>query len=143
MAAKGGLYAVCQALYAAPVQVVFGRPGTDLEDDIVAIGDTRADLVHSGQVEQRREEITVTFSSYRGGGEEAQQTVTDRVYAMKDALVAALRADGTMGGTALSAQVREVDLTEVSDPDLMALGRVSELRVTVVVVAAARWAMVS
>ncbi len=91
MAAKGGLYAVCQALYAAPVQVVFGRPGTDLEDDIVAIGDTRADLVHSGQVEQRREEITVTFSSYRGGGEEAQQTVTDRVYAMKDALVAAPR----------------------------------------------------
>jgi len=143
MAAKDGLFAVCQALYAAPVQVVFGRPGTDLEDDIVAIGDTRTDLVHAGQVEQRRDEITVTFSSYRGGGEEAQQTVTDRVYALKDALVAALRADGTMGGTVLSAQVREADLAEVSDPDLMALGRVAELRVTVVAVAGARWAMAS
>ena len=143
MAAKDALFAVCQTLFPAPIQVVFGRPGTDLEDDIVAVGDTRVDYVRAGQVEQRREEVTVTFSAYRGGGEEVQQTVTDRVYALKDSLVSALRADGTMGGAVLSTRLTEADLAEVSDPDLMALGRVAELRATIIAVAGARWVLAS
>lgn len=135
-AVKAALFTLCQSLYPVPIQVAYGHPGTDLESDIVSVG-----AVHSTQeiatmttARNREEMITVdvVFSCFAGGGAEVQQAVTERCYTLCALLENYLQTtDYTLAGTARLARVTGADLIESDDPDLLALGRLSELTATV------------
>ncbi len=133
---KAALYTVCQGLYAAPIQVAYGHPGTDLEADIVSVGAVRAtqEIATMSTMRNREESIfvDVIFSCFAGGGAEVQQTVTERTYTLCALLENHLQTtDYTLSGTARLARVISADLIESDDPDLLALGRLSELTATV------------
>ncbi len=135
-AVKAALFAVCQSLYAAPIQVAYGHPGTDLESDIVSVGSVRATQEIATMSTQRNREETVSvdviYSCFSGGGPEVQQTVTERAYALCALLENYLQTtDYTLSGTARLARVTGADLFESEDADLLALGRLSELTATV------------
>lgn len=138
-AVKAALYTLCSSLYAAPVQVAYGHPGTDLEPDIVSIGAVRStqDIVTMTPIRPREESllVDVIFSCYRGGGSESQQTVTERAYALLAQLENYLQTtDYTLAGTARLARVVSHELVESDDPDLLALGRIAEITAQVSVV---------
>ncbi len=138
---KAALLTVCQSLYAQPIQVAYGHPGTDLEDDIVSIQGARSsqDIATLATTRPREEtvDIDVVFSCFRGGGPEVQQVATERAYALLGLLEDYLKTtDYTLSGTARLARVTSHDLMESDDPDLLALGRISE--VTAVVTAQVR-----
>ena len=133
---KAALYALCQTLYPAPIQVAYGHPGTDLESDIVSVGAVRATQEIATMSPQRNREETLTvdviFSCFTGGGTESQQTVTERAYALCALLENYLQTtDYTLSGTARLARVTGADLYESDDAELLALGRLSELTATV------------
>ena len=135
-AVKAALYALCQTLYPAPIQVAYGHPGTDLESDIVSVGAVRATQEIATMSPQRNREETLTvdviFSCFTGGGTESQQTVTERAYALCALLENYLQTtDYTLSGTARLARVTGADLYESDDAELLALGRLSELTATV------------
>ncbi len=135
-AAKAAVYAACASLFSDPVQVVYGHPGTNQEDDIVAVRGVRSlqDVATMGTGRAREEtlEIEVVFSCYRGGGEEAQQVATERAYALLGLLEDHLQTtDYTLGGVVRLARVTESTLAESDDPDVLAMGRVAEIAATV------------
>jgi len=135
-AVKAALFALCQTLYPAPIQVAYGHPGTDLESDIVSVGSVRATQKIATMSPQRNREETISvdvvFSSFAGGGPEVQQTVTERAYALCALLENYLQTtDYTLSGTARLARVTGADLYESDDAELLALGRLSELTATV------------
>jgi len=133
---KAALFSALQAAYTAPVQVCYGHPGTDLENDIVSVGNVRSvqDVATMSSSRAREEvlEIDVTVSCYAGGGTEAQQPVTERAYVLAATLEDYLKGSGySIGGTCRLARVVSHDLAESEDPEILALGRVAELTVTV------------
>lgn len=133
---KAALFAQLGSLYSSPVQVCFGHPGTYLADDIVSVAGVRSRQDVSTMSPQRtREEeldVDVVFSSYRGGGPEVQQVVTERAYALLALLEDYLKTtDYTLGGTVRLARVTSHDLAESDDPDVLAAGRVAEITATV------------
>jgi len=135
-AVKAALFTLCQTLYPVPIQVAYGHPGTDLESDIVSVGSVRAtqEIATMSTMRNREELITVDviFSCFAGGGTEVQQTVTERCYTLCALLENYLQTtDYTLAGTARLARVTGADLIESDDPDLLALGRLSELTATV------------
>lgn len=135
-AVKAALYARCQALYADPVQVCYGHPGTDQEDDIVSVAGARSTQDVATMTPNRpREEsldVDVVFSVYRGGGPESQQVATERAYALLALLEDYLKTtDYTLAGTVRLARVTSHVLAESDDPDVLAQGRVSEITATV------------
>ena len=135
---KAALLTVCQNLYAQPVQVAYGHPGTDLEDDIVSVAGARStqELATLATTRPREEtlEVDVVFSCFRGGGPESQQVATERAYALLGQLEDHLKTtDYTLSGTARLARVTSHDLVESDDPDLLALGRISEITAVVTV----------
>ena len=133
---KAALFTVCQTLYPVPIQVAYGHPGTDLESDIVSVGSVRATQeIATMSTMRNREEVIfvdVIFSCFAGGGTEVQQGVTERAYTLCALLEDHLQTtDYTLSGTARLARVTGADLIESDDPDLLALGRLSELTATV------------
>jgi hypothetical protein len=135
-AVKAALFALCQTLYPAPIQVSYGHPGTDLESDIVSVAAVRATQEVATMSPQRNREETISvdvvFSCFAGGGPEVQQTVTERAYALCALLENYLQTtDYTLSGTARLARVTGADLYESDDAELLALGRLSELTATV------------
>jgi len=135
-AVKAALFTLCQTLYPVPIQVAYGHPGTDLESDIVSVGAVRAiqEIATMSTMRNREETVTVDviFSCFAGGGAETQQTVTERCYSLCALLENYLQAtDYTLAGTARLARVTGAELIESDDPDLLSLGRLSELTATV------------
>ena len=133
---KLALLAELEALYAAPVQVVYGPPGPDQEDDIVCVGNARSNQDLATMSPQRRREETldvdVIVSCYRGGGTESQQSVTERAYALLADLEDHLQGAGyDLGGVVRLARVTSHELVEAADPDVLAKGRVSEITAVV------------
>lgn len=133
---KLALLAELEALYSAPVQVVYGPPGPDQEDDIVCVGNARSSQDLATMSPQRRREetldIDVIVSCYRGGGIESQQPVTERAYALLADLEDHLQGAGyDLGGVVRLARVTSHELVEAADPDVLAKGRVSEITATV------------
>lgn len=137
---KAAVYAACQSLYAAPVQVAYGHPGLTQEQDIVSVGRTTStqDFVTFG-ARAREETVTVEviFSCYRGGGPEVEQVVEERAYSLLGMLEDHLRdTDPTLGGVVRWSQLTSIDCQGATDPDVLAAGRCSE--VTAVFTAHAR-----
>lgn len=129
---KAALFAACQSLYAAPVQVSYGHPGTDVEADVVSVAGVRSaqDVATMTTSRTREETLTldVIFSSYVGGGPESQQTATERAYALLALLENYLQTtDYTLGGTCRLARMIDHTLAEPDDPDVLAAGRVAEI----------------
>jgi len=111
----------------------------DLESDIVCVaGVSSQQDVATMSPQRNREEtilVDVVFSCFAGGGPEVQQTVTERAYALCALLENYLQTtDYTLSGTARLARVTAATLVESEDPDLLALGRLSEITATVTVV---------
>ncbi len=119
---KAALVTELAVLFPAPTTVAYGPPGNYLDDEVVSV----TDVVSSSEVatlspNRTREEtldVTVIFSVTNGGGYEAQQTVTERAYAMVADLENYLKVtDPTVGGTVRgNAGVVAHDMTE-SAPD--------------------------
>lgn len=133
---KLALLAELDALYSAPVQVVYGPPGPEQEDDIVCVGNARSSQELATMSPQRRREETVDVdvivSCYRGGGTESQQPVTERAYALLADLEDHLQGAGyDLGGAVRLARVTSHELVEAAEPDVLAKGRVSEITATV------------
>lgn len=133
---KVALLAELQSLYTAPVQVVYGPPGTDQEDDIVCVGNARSTQDLATMSPQRRREETldvdVIVSCFRGGGIESQQPVTERAYELLAELEDHLQGAGyDLGGTVRLARVTSHELVEAADPEILVKGRVSEITATV------------
>lgn len=133
---KAALLADLQALYTAPVQVVYGPPGPDQEDDIVCVGNARSNQDLATMSPQRKREETVDVdiivSCYRGGGTESQRPVTERAYALLALLENHLQGTGyDLSGAVRLARVTSHELVEAADPDVLAKGRVSEITAVV------------
>lgn len=136
---KAALLTACQSLYSAPVQVCYGHPGIDIEDDIVSVANARStqDLATMGTTRRREETIAVDviFSCFRGGGPEIQQTVTERAYELLGLLEDYLQGSGyTLSGAVRLARITSHELSESEDPEILAMGRVSEIAAVVTAV---------
>ena len=83
------LFTRLQALYPA-VQVVYGDPGTNVENDVISIGTVQSSVqpVNLSPNRPREEQlnIDVLFSCFTGGGPEAQFPSTQRAYTYLAAL---------------------------------------------------------
>lgn len=83
---RAGLFAALGTLFPAPTLVIYGPPGEDQENEIVAVMGSKTPITRPTMGTSRsREEITETeivFDVYQGGGPEVMQTVTERAYAM-------------------------------------------------------------
>lgn len=134
-AMKSALLAACKGLYAAPVLVCMGHPGTNLPDDIVSVGNVTSslDIGPLGTARTREEhlEVEVTFSVFRGGAD--QEPVTTRAYDLLAMLEAYLTDVGvasssqlSLGGSVRRAWVSGHVLAE-STADTTAQGRVAEI----------------
>ena len=131
-AVKAALVTALTSAFGTTVQVNYGPPGSAQSDDIIAVLDVRVTEVVATMGNRSREEtleIDVVVSSYRGGGTEIQQTVTERAYAVLAALETYLKTtDPSIGGTVRSnAGVIRHDMNE----DSFATGRVTEIAATV------------
>ena len=133
---KAALFAACQSIYTAPVEVSYGQPGTDQEVDVVMVGNIRIQAVSPtlGTARRREEtlDVEVTFWCYIGGGAEAQQPVTERAYVLQGLLEEYLRNGNNifLAGSVRECLLISSDLTE-SGPDELAQGRTAELVATV------------
>ncbi len=132
---KAALYAACQSLYAAPVQVAFGHPGLALEDDIVSVGRvwSSQEAATMGTGRSREEELwcDVTFSSYRGGGPEAEVIASDAAFALLGELETYCRlTDTTLGGVMRWTTLLDLSCEGSTDPEVLATGRVVEIVAT-------------
>lgn len=132
---KAALFSACQSLYAAPVQVTYDNPGTDLEPDIVAVGRVwgRQTAATMGTPRSRDEETwcDVTFSCYRGGGPEADQTAMEAAFSLLATLETYVRlTDTTLAGAVRLTELADYSATSSDDPDVLASGRVVDLVAT-------------
>ena len=131
---KAALYTACVAAFSpATVQVCYGKPGVEpWADDAVALLDVDATQVAAPMGTRAREEtftLTVLCSSYRGGGDEAQQTATEAAYGLLATLEGLLRTDPMVTGTARKAEVVGHLLAE----DVYAQGRVAKVAAAIAV----------
>ena len=82
-AAKAALVTACRALWPDPFVVFYGPCGIDEPDDYAEILDITMDEVAEGArmspLRRRWHDFTITgrITTYRGGAEEVQQTVTE------------------------------------------------------------------
>lgn len=125
-AAKAALVAVCRTLWPEPVHVTYGPVGTNEPDDNVEILDVS---FTEGQprlapLRKRWHEFTITgrISTFRGGGEEAQQTATEAGLDMLAELADYLQDSGTSPSTQTSlgnvvqwARLASFEMTEESE----------------------------
>lgn len=101
---KAALFTAAKLLYVAPIQVVYGHPGTDQENDIVSFGRVSSvqDFATMTPNRTREELLTcdVVFSCYRGGGGiTAEQVAAEQTYALLGQLEYYTRfTDTTLGG---------------------------------------------
>jgi len=133
---KAALYTVCHSLYAAPIQVAYGHPGLDQQDDIVSLGRTTSTQAPStfGTTRSREETVTceITFSCYRGGGSEMEQVVTERCFSLLGQLEDYIRTtDITLGGVCRWCILSDTQCDGVSDPDILQQGRLIEVVATI------------
>lgn len=132
---KAALYAACQSLYPAPVQVAYGHPGLTQEDDIVSVGRTTSNLDVATYSPNRSREETITcevvFSCYRGGGPEMEQVVEERAYQLLGLLEDYVRTtDITVGGAVRWCMLSNVECDGATDPDILQAGRCIDLTAT-------------
>jgi len=136
---KAALVAALTTAYAADslVRVFYGHPGPARFDDMVAVMGVTSEQQHGpmGGTRPREEtlRVTVVLSCYTGGGTEVQQTVTERAFALLGSMETALRTDPTLAGTCRWAQIESYESVEVTDPDIIETGRVTEIFATVLV----------
>jgi hypothetical protein len=117
------------------VQITFGHPGVQLNDDIVAFGKVTSDqeVAALGPTRPREETLTleVLFSIYRVGGPEQEQICSDRGYELLGQLENYVRAiDTTVGGTVRDCFLTGHESDGASDPLVIAKGRAIEILAT-------------
>lgn len=119
------------------VLVCYGHPGYGMQpDDIVSVGDVDATTTVGPMSTARRRdetlEISLVLSCFRAGGIEAQVPVTERAYGLLSAIYEALRVDPTVGGTCRGdAQIVAHTMREADAPEILDMGRVTEIVATV------------
>lgn len=142
---RDALLATLTAAFAADelVQVSDGHPGPTPSPDIVALMSTTTDQEPGplGPARSREETLTATVivSSYLGGGAEVQTLVNKRALAIKSAVVAAIRADVSLGGAVRTCGVvgseLDMDIAYAQNPydagDPIPIGRVTEISVQI------------
>lgn len=139
-AAKAALVSVCRILWPEPVHVTYGPVGTNEPDDNVEILDVAFTEAEARQSPQRRRwhEFTITgrISTFRGGGEEAQQAASEDALDMLDQLADYLQDAGvsgstqtSLGGTVEWARLSAFDLAEEEED--IEYGRQAYLEFTV------------
>jgi hypothetical protein len=86
---KAALFTELETLFPDPIQVAYGDPGSDVQNQIVSVGTMRADLAMANMgrrpLRSRDEtlQIDVLFSVFSGGVDiEAQQLATEAAYAL-------------------------------------------------------------
>lgn len=153
--ALDGLYALCQSTYAAsvapgdgtPVYVSYGQPGQYEPQSIVAVMDVQGSQVTrptlgTNRSRELQADMTVMFSVYTPGGNEAHKTSLDAVAVLIRLLEESIRLSPAekLGGACYDSWVSAVQSivgTVVYDPDSVAAGapaptgRVVEATVTV------------
>lgn len=122
-AVRSGFHSLAESLWpeGSEVQVCLGIPGASLWDDIVSIGDTsmEADFATLSTNRSREETIRqdVLISSWRAGGPEMEQVVTDRAYELLGLIENHLRkTDPTLDGVALWCFLTNVEFTSTTTP---------------------------
>ena len=124
------------------VLVTYGMPWNEDAQDLVAVTGARTTPKNGGvgpmgprRVHDEVIEVTVTFSSFRGGGNEVTQTASEACWAMVTQLEEALRADPLLGlGPSAVFAMRFTEgeeLPEEDTPDVITKGRVSTIEVTI------------
>lgn len=128
--AKAALVALLTGLF-PDAQVTYGLPGTYEQPDLVVVGNARAESTQDvmGTRRPRREDATIeiTFSCFRAGGPEAQQTATEAAFAMLGTFADYFRAQGaeTLSGACDRASVGSYELAEEEDPEVLEKGRLA------------------
>lgn len=127
-AVKAALVAACQSLWPDPFVVFYGPVGIDEPDDYAEILDVTFDegAPLMGTPRRRWHAFTITgrLTTYRGGGEEVQQAVTEAALDYLGELADYLQDPGTvpstrtnLGGTVHWARLSSFALTE-EDEDI-------------------------
>lgn len=135
---KAALVAMMETAFASDsqVHVSYGHPGRPEEDDIAAAMGVWSEqewaaMRVGGASREETLMLSVSLSSFVGGGPEAQQTATERAYALLNTLETALRADPTIGGTVRLAGVQSHEMLEATDPEVLSRGRVTDISVLI------------
>lgn len=127
-AVKAALVTACQTLWTDPFVVFYGPVGVDEPNDYAEILDVTFDegAPRLASLRRRWHDFTVTgrLTTYRGGGEEVQQTVTEAALTYLGQLADYLQDSGTvpsvktnLGGTVQWARLSSFSLTE-EDEDI-------------------------
>lgn len=106
----------------AETQVLDGPPGTDLENHGIAIGyaldEPSVTSQESGAgLNSSTEEYDINSMVWARSGEEQPKVVRDQLFALINALDAALKADRELGGAVVFAQLRVVDFDQTRNED--------------------------
>ena len=136
--AKAALVTLLTGLFPG-AQVSYGLPGTYMQADIIVVGNgsARSEQQVMGTSRPRREEATieVTFSCFRGGGQESQQEATEAAFALAGVFADHFRTQGneTLSGACSNAWVTGYDLFEDDDPEVLERGRLATVTATLAV----------
>lgn len=105
-AIKANLVEICRTLWPDPVKVVYGPVGSDDPDDIVEILAVSFTEGKARQSPLRKRwysfAVTGRITTFQGGGEEIQQTVTERGLDMLAELADYLQDSGTVPSTQIN-----------------------------------------
>ena len=125
-AAKASLVTICRTLWPDPVRVSYGPVGIDEVDDNAEILDVSfiEGEAYLSPLRRRWHDFTITgrISTYRGGGDDVQQTVTERALTMLGQLADYVQDSGvspstkvSLGDTVQWARVTDFDVTEEAE----------------------------
>ena len=136
-AIKAALVTMLTAAFASDTAVLvsYGHPGPSVDADLVIVGSIvgAQEFAAMKASHRSREEtlgIAITISVSMGGGPEAQQPVTERAFALLASLESALETDTTIAGTCRGlSHLESFEAVESDDPEILALGRVTEIDV--------------
>jgi hypothetical protein len=135
---RNALVERCTALWASEtpfVRVTRGLPAFEVADDNVSIGSVtfNQEPANFGTNRSREETLTceVLFFSYRGGSDEMEDVVEDRVYKLFTDLAQYVRVtDTTLGGVVRQCFATAGQSDAATDPAVMATGRLHVLTAT-------------
>lgn len=138
---KDAFVAAAETIWAGTdVQVAFGHPGMNMQDDLVVFGAMTSEQNPATMGQRSREEILtieVVVSVFRGGGPEMEKVTSDRAYALLAQLENHARVtDTTIGGSVRHCFLSSYTSTGVTDPNVLSAGR--ETDITAQFVAAVR-----
>jgi len=137
---KSALFDAFTGLFPAPTLVSYGDPGEYQPNEIIAVMGSVVPVSRpTASTNRSREEgaeTTVIVSVYVPGGQEAQQTATERAYAMVGQMSDYFRAafNARLGGAAYDSWISEYDdvpSVAVDPATGNATGRVCEITVKI------------